>query len=350
MKKQIISTIKEQANDLKIDEIRILDAGLYFIISALLCYNEPEKPIPDTCKELESGKTITGNIASYTSKNYYKILYKKLAKLAKKIKPVMQDSLYQNNTVSVNGRLPDKKIAAITNLGQYCKNSLIYHPDFGTQFILGEIVFSKQAKFSPAHFASIINNLFETVRPGNKCHDCQKCIQACPTSAITESYKIDKHKCLQHLSSVFCSFGPEILKIWGRKLYGCTICQDVCPLNKKVKTVRHKANYGFVGKQYSLKKIMQTPLIEQRKLFKGNQMGASWVSQKAIRRNAIMALGTYKSDKAALILQKALLSEPDEIKPYIIQALKKTDNENNKIFLENQKQNTELTDYIRKLI
>ena len=347
---QIDSVIKEKILELDINAYRLLETNHYFIISALLCYNVIDQPVFRDNKAKNSITTITGNIAPYTSKNYYKTLYKELEKLAKQLKPLMQESDFFFNTVSVNGRLPDKKIAAVTGLGKYCKNSLIYHPEFGTMLILGEIVYSKQNKLSLTDFIRTVNRLFSTIKANDICHDCHKCIQACPTNAITKFHRINRQKCLQHLSSIFCTFGPAITQAWGRRLYGCTICQDVCPLNKKVKTVKHKTEYGVVGKQFSLEKILQTPYTEQKGLFKGNQIGAAWVSQMAIRRNAILALATYKTDEAVSMLQKALLAEPVELKPYIIQALTNIDNDKSRIFLENQEHNAELPDYIREII
>lgn len=256
------------------------------IISVCECYLVNE---PDT---LGTKNDPHGKIAAYTRRNYYKDVHSKLEKLAKFIKlqiPASQCDIF------VNSSLPEKPIAAKSGLGFYGKNGIIYTKDFGSLVVLGEIV---------------TNIEIEPDKPiQSDCGDCKMCLEACPTKAISRPYVLDRTKCIQDLCTKEKTLDNDIANVWKDRFYGCTTCQDVCPLNKNVKPQNKIPKFGNIGPSVSLIKILSMTDDEIKKYFKQNQIGASWVSPIALKRNALIALGNLGDKEHLKILEKFTNSE-----------------------------------------
>jgi len=157
-------------------------------------------------------------------RDYHKVIKKKL-------KSALTD--IREHTKGVDGRLfvdtapiQDKLWAVEAGLGWQGKNTNILTRDYGSWLFLGEIVFNTELIYD---------------RPVNDyCGRCTACIDACPTQALTP-YKLDARKCISYLT----------IEMWDRPLpeelapkmenwvFGCDICQDVCPWNKFEKPTVH---------------------------------------------------------------------------------------------------------------
>jgi len=114
----------------------------------------------------------------------------------------------------------EKKIAKQAGLGWYGKNSLLITKK-GSFFFIGEIFCDLEMEYDKS---------FEN----DFCGKCTKCIDACPTSAIYENYKIDANKCFAYQSIENKEDIPDLfIGKFKNQIYGCDICQDVCPWNSK---------------------------------------------------------------------------------------------------------------------
>lgn len=112
----------------------------------------------------------------------------------------------------------EKPFAVRAGIGWQGKNSVVINPDIGSFFVLGEII--TDLELEPDGPIS------------DKCGDCRKCIEACPTGAIVSPKVINAGRCLSYLTIEHK--GPidnEFAKIVKKGQYGCDICQDVCPFN-----------------------------------------------------------------------------------------------------------------------
>ena len=113
----------------------------------------------------------------------------------------------------------DKKWAEISGLAWRGKNSLMLTKQ-GSFFFIGELILDLELEYD-----SPMNSY---------CGTCTRCIDACPTQAITEPYVIDSNKCISYLTIEFKDSLPEQLKeSFQNRIFGCDICQDVCPHNRK---------------------------------------------------------------------------------------------------------------------
>ncbi|NOR17535.1 tRNA epoxyqueuosine(34) reductase QueG [candidate division WOR-3 bacterium] len=250
------------------------------IIAACQCYLTDEKT------DLSEPGKPHGLIARYTWRNYYLDLKKKLKKLGQFIKR-------ENNAtyrVFSNGPVPEKPIAQRSGIGYYGKHSIIINQTYGSWIVLGEII--ADIEIEPDASSEI------------NCGNCQKCIDACPTAAIAYHYVLNCNRCIQALTNWYGIIPDDIARAWGNRLYGCTICQDVCPANKNVKPHSPRTDLGYVGSSISLLDILQMDETEYRQRFPNNQITATWINFKAIKRNALIALGNIKDKKTLQILKK----------------------------------------------
>jgi len=248
-----------------------------------------------------------GRVARYNWSNYYQDTRDKLQKVADLLAEELGGTFHYR--VLSNGSLAEKPLAAQAGVGWYGKHGVITTSDFGSWMVLG----------------LLLTNLdLEPDEPAaDGCGDCRACMDACPTGAIVEPMVVDSGKCLQWMSSRQMAFPEEVRRYWGDRLYGCNICQDACPLNKKAKPKDKKPEFGRVGPSLPLVPILQMTESEFREKYRGNQMAESWVSFGAVQRNAAVALGNI-GDRAAIpaLEEAARKSRSPEVREHAAWALK----------------------------
>ena len=120
--------------------------------------------------------------------------------------------------------LLERSYARAAGLGWLGKNTCLINQEQGSWFFLGELLLSIELEIDEP--------------PPDRCGTCTRCIQSCPTDAIVSSpetfagYMIDSNRCISYLSIELKGSIPEDLRTaMGRHVYGCDICQDVCPWN-----------------------------------------------------------------------------------------------------------------------
>ncbi len=268
--------------------VRARFPGARSIIAACQCY------LTDEMIDLTEPGRPFGRIARYTWRNYYLDLKKRLGKIAR----LLEKQHSAHSLVYSNGPVAEKPIAQRSGIGYYGKHSIIINQMYGSWIVLGEII--TDVEIEPDDSLAI------------DCGKCRECMDACPTGAIIRPYVIDRRRCIQELTN-WCGVIPnDIANVWENRLYGCTTCQDVCPINRDVKPRSPQTELGFVGSCLPLTDILQMNEAEYRKRFSNNQITASWINFPSIQRNAIIALGHVK-DKKTLPLLERFSKHPDPI-------------------------------------
>lgn len=273
------------------------------IIVAAECYLTSEASDPGRPGEPK------GSIAGYTRQNYYHAVKEKLGKLAHFLKD-RTGTGFRSRCFSNNIRLAEKPMAQRAGIGWYGNHGIIVTRECGSWVVLGEL---------------ITNVKLEEDKPCEpSCGECRLCVESCPTGAIVEPGVLNISKCLQHITHSPVDMPDAVKEAWGGRLYGCTTCQDVCPINRGVKAKDRKPGCGYVGPSLALIPILRMSEKEYRRHFRDNQMGARWVSFEAIQRNACVALGNIGDPGAIPVLARTLENNRSPlVKTHAAWALKK---------------------------
>jgi epoxyqueuosine reductase len=180
------------------------------------------------------------------------------------------------------GPLVERLAARYAGLGWLAKNTCLIHPQLGSWLFLGVIVTTL--------------DLAPTLGTGegpspDLCGNCTLCIDACPTDALVEPYVLDARRCISYLTIEYRGVIPvEMREAMGRHIFGCDICQDVCPWNGKA---RVGALAGFAPREGlfapELERLAAMTQEEYSAKFRKSAVRrAKW---SGLVRNACVALG-----------------------------------------------------------
>lgn len=177
----------------------------------------PEHPEPRETFPLKAAR-----VASYArGEDYHIWLRRRLRRIAERLSAASPGAHFEVHTDSTP--LLERDYARQAALGWVGKNTCVIHPKHGSFFLLGEILCSEDFTAD------------EAIAPlPDFCGTCTRCLDACPTGAFVEPRKLDARKCISYLSIETREIPPEGLREkWGDWLFGCDICQSVCPWNQK---------------------------------------------------------------------------------------------------------------------
>jgi epoxyqueuosine reductase len=258
----------------------------------------------------------TGIIAKFAwGIDYHKVLKNKLRILADFISSkLLNDSKksFKYEILVDTGPIVDRAVANRAGIGWYGKNCNIITKRFGSWVLLGEILTNLKLKPDEPNFEN--------------CGDCDLCIRACPTGAIISPYVIDVRKCISHITQKRGESTLNLLEKIGRRIYGCDICQDVCPFNKEAEFVEKDYFLPIPprGKSINLLPLVYMSEIEFNRWFKNSTI--SWVGKDVLRRNAIIALGNIGESNSMGFLSKATEDKDEIIRKYASWAINKIKN------------------------
>ena len=187
--------------------------GARTVVSAALCYYAPEA-------QRAPGE---GRLPRYTWRDGYAELRQKLDELGRRLGGSYRVLVDANQHV-------DREAAARSGVGFYGKNTLLITRRHGSWVVLGTLVTDVELEVTPPL--------------ATDCGDCRLCIDACPTDALHEAGTLDATKCLSYWSQAPAAIPAEHREAMGAQVYGCDICQDVCPWNRGVEKRRAREPAG----------------------------------------------------------------------------------------------------------
>ena len=201
------------------------------------------------------------------------------------------------------GPLIERVYAKYAGIGWIGKNTCIINQKLGSWLFLGVILTSLE--FNE-------HELTPDLPAPDRCGTCTRCIVACPTQAITAPGVLDARLCISYLTIEKRSEIPSELRSgMGRHVFGCDICQDVCPWNRKAPTTtapEFEAREGLVNPALDWLAEMQQQ--EFSRVFRGSPVKRAKLS--GLRRNAVIAMGNSGDQKFVPTLKK-LSKDPDPI-------------------------------------
>ncbi len=209
----------EENTDKRLHPERLVD-GAIRSISVRLNY------LPGDTKQIQTLKDPDkAYISRYAlGRDYHKLIRKRLAKLADKIRLAAEPYMDVNQRPFVDSApVLERPLAEKAGLGWTGKHTLLIHPKDGSWFFLGEILTN-------------IPLPTEQVLTENKCGTCTACLKVCPTDAFPQPYVLDARRCISYLTIENKGAIPlEFREPIGNRVFGCDDCQAICPWNKFAK-------------------------------------------------------------------------------------------------------------------
>lgn len=152
--------------------------------------------------------------------DYHKVLLKRLRTVEARLHAEL--GAFESRAFVDTGPVVERALATAAGLGWTGKNTCLIHPKLGSFSFLGVLLTSLDV---PAES--------KTAELPDRCGSCTRCIQACPTQALTP-YQMDATRCIAYLTIEHkTEIAPALMQGIGRQVFGCDICQDVCPWNRK---------------------------------------------------------------------------------------------------------------------
>jgi len=270
----------------------------------LLCVGMIYEPKPQGSAERNRP---VGRISKYArGDDYHDIMKEKLLSLLKKIQefePETTGRVYVDT-----GPVLERDIAARAGLGWFGKHTNLIHKRKGSWFFLGEIILNLD--LDP-----------DSPEPDH-CGSCNLCIDACPTDAIQEPYVLDSRRCISYLTIEMKSEIPRDLRTQiGDWVYGCDVCQEVCPWNKKqAKPTTEIAFQSRPGLTFpDLGELLGLSQEEFSRKFRKSPIKRA--KRRGLLRNAAVALGNTGSVEDVPVLNRALKDHEPLVRSHAAWAL-----------------------------
>ena len=205
-------------------------AGVRSVIVCALNFNAPLPYSTAVAKDAESedgsrAQSPRGWISRYAwGDDYHDAIGAKLEKLLSWMREEFSDEFHAKSYVDT-GPVLERVAAKYAGLGWLGKNTCLINQRAGSWLFLGVIL--TDLELSPSLAA-------DEELPRDMCGTCRRCIDACPTGAIVEPYVLDARRCIAYLTIELRGSIPEEFRAaMGNMVFGCDICQDVCPWNRK---------------------------------------------------------------------------------------------------------------------
>jgi epoxyqueuosine reductase len=266
-------------------------SGARSVIVCALNYNTPLPMSIESPVDIASQAGPRGWISRYAwGDDYHKVLGEKLEFFAKELRKEIPEPFEARAYVDT-GPIVERVAAKYAGLGWLAKNTCLIHEELGSWLFVGVIVTTLDlaASLGPVE-----------TPPADLCGNCRLCIDACPTCAIVEPYVLDARRCISYLTiELRGSIPVEFRKAIGRHVFGCDICQDVCPWNRhapvgalsnfRPRKVTSESSSPHSLFAPELEWLISLTEEEFREVFRGNPMKRTkW---RGLVRNACVAIG-----------------------------------------------------------
>lgn len=235
--------------------------------------------------------------------DYHRVIKERMGKLTNEIKKELD---FKYEYFVDTGPLIDRELAKKSGVGWYGKNCSIINNFYGSFIFIGYILTDLDIE--------------PDIEVEEGCNDCNLCIKACPTGALEEPYRLNPKKCISYLTQTKNEIPYELREKMGIKIYGCDICQLVCPVNKgAIKSDKNefipKITKGYID-------IEELFTLSNRQFKeKYGHMSGSWRGRNILRRNSLIVLGNMKEKRNIYFLKKLLNDENPMIRKYTAWAI-----------------------------
>jgi epoxyqueuosine reductase len=238
---------------------------------------------------------------AWGAEDYHDAVMRRLRIVEEKLRSKVEQGLsegLQTRCYVDTGPLVERIYAKYAGVGWIGKNTCIINQKLGSWLFLGVILTSF--------------DLHADMLAPDRCGSCTRCIEACPTDALIAPYQLDSNRCISYLTIEKRGTIPEEMHGgMGRHVFGCDICQDVCPWNRRAPTTE--------AQEFQPRAELVNPALdwlaemradEFREQFRKSPVKRSKLT--GIRRNAVIAMGN-SGDRSFLPTLRRLAEDPDEM-------------------------------------
>jgi epoxyqueuosine reductase len=231
---------------------------------------------------------------AWSREDYHEAVMRRLRIVEGKVRETLVPDLVTHCYVDT-GPIVERVYAKYAGIGWIGKNTCILNQKLGSWLFLGVILTSLE--------------LEPDLPAPDRCGSCTRCIDACPTDALIAPYELDSNRCISYLTIEKRGAIPEeIREGMGRHVFGCDVCQDVCPWNRKAPATtapEFQPREGLVNP--TLEWLAEMSTEEFREKFHGSPVRRT--KHSGMRRNAVIAMGNSSDRRFLPVLEKLAADE-----------------------------------------
>jgi epoxyqueuosine reductase len=236
-----------------------------------------------------SKTTSLGRVARYArGADYHDILRERLLQLLQWLQ--IEKPGCRGRAIVDTAPLLERDFARRAGLGWFGKNTMLLNPRLGSYFFLGalllDIALNSDAPFTMNH-----------------CGTCTACLDACPTQAFESQAVLDSRRCISYLTIELKGPIPgELRDALGDWVYGCDVCQEVCPWNRKA-PITEEAAFRAQPESLDLVELLTVSEAEFRRRYRDTPLWRA--KRRGLLRNAALILAKTRDDAALAALRQA---------------------------------------------
>ena len=237
-----------------------------------------------------------GRVARYawSGIDYHDYLRKKLKQFSIEIQTIVPSC--RTRCAVDTAPLLERDFSRLAGLGWFGKNTMLINKQKGSWLLLGSVLVDQELAYDAPHHTS-------------HCGTCTRCLDACPTDAFVAPYELDARKCLSYLTiESRSSISQELREPMKDWLFGCDVCQDVCPWNSK----SPPSTALEVQPRFDLNPLSAIELFTLSEAELQQKLGKSPLlrpGREGLLRNAAIVLGNSRDSNAIFTLCTALAEE-----------------------------------------
>lgn len=260
-------------------------------------------PYPNAARQRETSVIkLRGSVASYARlKDYHQWLPKLIDELIHRLEARLGHSIVYS-AFTDSAPILERDLAWRAGLGWIGKNGCLIHPDAGSCFFLAEVLLD-------------LDLPQDTPFPVDRCGSCTRCLDACPTQCILPDRTIDAKRCISYLTIEHKGAIPtELRQSLGSCVFGCDVCQSVCPWNGRVLQPDYPEE-AIEREALPAQPDLMTELKLSEVLFreKYEQYPVSRARREGYLRNVAIVLGNSRSPSAIAGLAESMTDDPSPV-------------------------------------
>ena len=244
------------------------------------------------------GKEPDGPVARYArGRDYHDVMLERLAELHRWLEAEVGRPVSGKAYVDT-GPILERDLARRAGLGWFGKNTMLIHPRLGSFFFLGALLVDLELT-ADAPFES------------ERCGTCTRCLDACPTQALVAPGVMDARRCISYLTIELKGAIPETFRSGlGDHVYGCDVCQDVCPWNVRF---ARALDEPALAPRAEIDAVEMLALDDAgfRERYRGTAITRA--KRRGLARNAAVVLGNRGDASALPVLERAASEDPDPV-------------------------------------